>query len=57
MGDYTLSMIFEYNSRPAPATFAYKRTGDMFAFALIKERETPEETLVFWYSIVRLRFK
>ncbi|KAJ0411288.1 hypothetical protein ATCC90586_004204 [Pythium insidiosum] len=47
-GGYTFSMFSKYNSRPAAAYYAYRRTSSGVEFVKLKDRESPEETLAFW---------
>lgn len=47
-GGYTLSMYSKYNSRQMPSHFAYQTSPSDVKFALLKERETTEETLACW---------
>lgn len=49
-GGYTLSMYSKFNSREAPSSYAYKTNASTHQteFALLKQRETTEETLSFW---------
>lgn len=48
-GGYTMSMQSKYNSRQASAVYAYTTASDgRVAFALLKARESAEETLAFW---------
>lgn len=48
-GGYTTAMYSKYNSRQVPDLYAYKRSSsEMYQFSVLKNRETPEETLAFW---------
>lgn len=48
-GGYTVSMFSKFNSRQAAPFIAYtKLPNGSFQFAVLKERETVDETLAFW---------
>lgn len=47
-GGYTMSMHSKYNSRQVSSNFAYSSTSNGVKFALLKKRETTEETLACW---------
>ncbi|RLN06800.1 hypothetical protein BBO99_00002322 [Phytophthora kernoviae] len=47
-GGYTMSMHSKYNSRQVSSHYAYSGSSNTIKFALLKERETTEETLACW---------
>lgn len=47
-GSNTISLFSRHCSRPAPAVYGYRSTGDDITVDLLKPAETPEEVMRFW---------
>lgn len=47
-GSNTISLFSRHCSRPAPAVYGYRSTGDGISLDLLKPAETPEDVMRFW---------
>ncbi|TYZ68839.1 hypothetical protein PybrP1_011540 [[Pythium] brassicae (nom. inval.)] len=48
VGSNTISLFSRHCSRPAPAVYGYRSTGDDISIALLKPAESPEDVMRFW---------